>query len=145
MREIIELGAAVVALTRKEVKHVHLTVHPPNGNVTMVAPHTTRTDVARAYAITKLGVVLRSAYFLQRMKTKWGSSNPHRRNIRHNTELVKKPKDLLEYVVVHEIAHLLVHSHNARFIAILDRHWPQWHESRAELNALPLAGDSRPA
>lgn len=231
MQENIELGDVVVALTRKDVKHVHLTVHPPSGRVTLVAPHATRTEVARAYAITKLGwireqrvklnaqareaprqfvereshylwgrryllsvvevdekpqVVLShrrmtllvrpgssalkrsevihewhkaqlhavvpgligkwegkvgvrvAGYFLQRMRTKWGSCNPHKHHIRLNTELVKKPKDLLEYVVVHEMAHLLEPSHNERFVAVLDLHWPQWRESRAELNALPL-------
>lgn len=231
MQETIELGDVVVALMRKDVKHVHLTVHPPTGRVTLVAPHKTRTEVARAYAISKLGwirdqqvklkaqareaprqfvereshylwgrryllsiaevdekpavklshrrVMLQvrpgssaqkrakvmhewhktqlhavvpnlihkwggrldvdvSGYFLQRMKTKWGSCNPRSRSIRINTELVKKPKDLLEYVVVHELAHLIEPSHSERFVAILDRHWPQWRESRAELNALPL-------
>ena len=88
----------------------------------------------------KLGVNA-SGYFLQRMKTKWGSCNPAKRHIRLNTELVKKPKDLLEYVVVHEMAHLLEPRHSERFVAILDRHWPQWRESRAELNALPLASE----
>ena len=231
MSETIELGDVHIVLTRKAVKHVHLTVHPPTGRVTLVAPPSTRTEVARAYAITKLGWIrdqrrrlraqaretprqfvsreshylwgrryllavtevdekprvqlnprrltlqvrpgssvqkraevmhewhkaqlhaalpdlirkwerkLRvrvSGYFLQRMKTKWGSCNPHRQNIRLNTELAKKPKDLLEYVLVHEMAHLIEPSHNERFVAILDRHWPQWRESRAELNALPL-------
>ncbi|MBK7516218.1 MAG: M48 family metallopeptidase [Betaproteobacteria bacterium] len=231
MAETIELGDVVVALTRKDVKHVHLTVHPPTGRVTLVAPPGTRTEVARAYAITKLGWIRKqrtqlaaqareeqrqfvereshqvwgrrylmsiaeeddrpgvklghrrlnlrvrpgssaqkraevmhvwhktllhaavpgliskwegklgvrvSGYFLQCMKTKWGSCNPGKGHIRLNTELVKKPKDLLEYVVVHEIAHLLEPSHNERFVAILDRHWPQWRESRAELNELPL-------
>ena len=219
MAETIELGDVVVALTRKDVKHVHLTVHPPTGRVTLVAPPGTRTEVARAYAITKLGWIRKqrsqlaaqareeqrqfvereshqvwgrrylmsiseeddrpgvklghrrlnlrvrpgssaqkraevmhvwhktllhaavpgliskwegklgvrvSGYFLQCMKTKWGSCNPGKGHIRLNTELVKKPKDLLEYVVVHEIAHLLEPSHNERFVAILDRHWPQW-------------------
>jgi len=234
MQEIIELGDVHIALTRKEVKHVHLTVHPPTGRVTLVAPPTTRTEVARAYAITKLGWireqrrklqaqaretprkfvsreshyvwgrryllsvveadekplvkvtpnkltlrvrpgssaekrgevlhkwhksqlhevvpaligkwerklgVLVAGYYLQRMKTKWGSCNADKQNIRLNTELVKKPKDLLEYVVVHEMAHLLVPNHTERFVAILDRHWPQWRESRAELNALPLSSN----
>ena len=59
-----------------------------------------------------------------------------------NTELVKKPHDLLEYVVVHEVAHLLEASHSERFVTILDRHWPQWRESRAELNALPLGAEA---
>ena len=75
------------------------------------------------------------------MKTKWGSCNPAKRHIRLNTELVKKPKDLLEYVVVHEMVHLLEPTHNERFMAILDRYLPQWRESRAELNALPLGSE----
>ena len=92
---------------------------------------------------SKLGVRV-SGYFLQRMKTKWGSCNPRKHHIRLNTELVKKPKDLLEYVVVHEMVHLIEPSHNERFLAVLDRHWPQWRESRAELNALLLGCESWP-
>jgi len=80
-------------------------------------------------------------YFLQRMKTKWGSCNHLAGCIRLNTELVKKPKDLLEYVVVHEMAHLLAPTHDERFIAILDEHYPTWREARAELNELPLAAE----
>jgi predicted metal-dependent hydrolase len=82
-----------------------------------------------------------TGYFLQRMKTKWGSCNYGAGHIRLNTELVKKPKDLLEYVVVHEMAHLLEPTHNDRFIAILQDHYPAWREARAELNELPLAAD----
>jgi predicted metal-dependent hydrolase len=233
MTEEIRLGEVVIQLTRKAVKHAHLTVHPPVGRVTLVAPPRMRLEVARAYAISRLGwirqqqsalkgqaresprrfvtreshqlwgrrhllsvverdekpgVVLDhrrirltvrpgsdegkraqvmhdwhkallhaevknliqhwerklgvrvSAYFLQRMKTKWGSCNPKSRNIRLNTELVKKPKDLVEYVVVHEMLHLLVPNHDERFVALLDRHYPGWREAREELNALPLAG-----
>jgi hypothetical protein len=51
----------------------------------------------------------------------------------------KKPKDLVEYVVEHEMLHLLEPTHNERFVALLSRHWPQWQESRRELNALPLS------
>jgi predicted metal-dependent hydrolase len=89
----------------------------------------------------RLGVQV-SGYFLQRMKTKWGSCNHHAGHIRLNTELVKKPKDLVEYVVVHEMLHLLEPTHNDRFVSLLDQHWPQWRESRAELNALPLTSGS---
>ncbi|MBC7379259.1 MAG: M48 family metallopeptidase [Burkholderiaceae bacterium] len=231
MSEVFELGEITINLTRKSVKNVHLTVHPPEGRVTLVAPISTRTEVARAYVITKLGWIrlqqkaLReqaretqrlfvereshrlwgrrhlltvvevdakpsvkvdhrrimlsvrpgsdvgkraevmhewhkrllhavvpiliaaweprlgvkvSGYFLQRMKTKWGSCNHGVGNIRLNTELVKKPKDLVEYVVVHEMLHLLEPTHNDRFVALLDQHWPQWRDSRKELNALPL-------
>jgi predicted metal-dependent hydrolase len=235
MVETLRLGGVVIAVTRKSVKHVHLSVHPPNGRVTLVAPMDTRLEVARAYATAKLGWIreqqdrmraqpretprqfiereshdvwgrhylmsiverdgkpevtldhrrivlcvrpgssqakraevihewhktllhqevpalierwaprLRvkvNGYFLQRMKTKWGSCNRVAGNIRLNTELVKKPKDLLEYVVVHEMMHLIEPTHSERFIAILDEHYPTWREARAELNALPLAAET---
>jgi predicted metal-dependent hydrolase len=82
-----------------------------------------------------------SGYFLQRMKTKWGSCNHRRCHIRLNTELVKKPRDLLEYVIVHEMAHLLEPTHSDRFVAILDKNFPFWREARAELNELPLSAE----
>jgi predicted metal-dependent hydrolase len=235
MSETIQLGNLSIVVTRKNVKHVHLSVYPPNGRVTLVAPLLTRLDVARAYAISRLGwirqqqaklksqaretprkfiereshylwgrrrllsVAYRDAkpsvsldhkritltvrpgtgaqrraevihdwhksllheavppliqkwerklkvkvtgYFLQRMKTKWGSCNHRAGHIRLNTELVKKPKDLLEYVVVHELAHLLEPTHSERFAAILDKHWPTWREARTELNDLPLSAEA---
>lgn len=86
----------------------------------------------------KLGVHV-VAYFLQRMKTKWGSCNHEAGHIRLNTELVKKPKDLVEYVVVHEMVHLVEPTHSERFVSILTEHYPSWREDRAELNELPLA------
>lgn len=82
-----------------------------------------------------------AAYFLQRMKTRWGGCNHAARHIRLNTELVKKPKDLLEYVVVHEMAHLLAPTHSERFVALLNAHYPTWREARAELNELPLGAE----
>jgi predicted metal-dependent hydrolase len=235
MSETIQLGKLSIMVTRKNIKHVHLSVYPPDGRVTLVAPLLTRLDVARAYAISRLGwirqqqaklksqaretprkfiereshylwgrrrllsVAYRDAkpsvsldhkritltvrpgtgaqrraevihdwhksllheavppliqkwerklkvkvtgYFLQRMKTKWGSCNHRAGHIRLNTELVKKPKDLLEYVVVHELAHLLEPTHSERFAAILDKHWPTWREARTELNDLPLSAEA---
>ena len=56
---------------------------------------------------------------------------------------MKKPKDLLEYVIVHEMAHLLEPTHSDRFLGILDEHYPFWREARAELNELPLATHGR--
>jgi hypothetical protein len=88
----------------------------------------------------KLGLKV-SGYFLQRMKTKWGSCNHRMRNIRLNTELAKKPKDLLEYVVLHEMLHLVEPSHSERFVALLQYHCPTWREARDELNELPLAAE----
>lgn len=83
-----------------------------------------------------------AGYFLQRMKTKWGSCNHKAGHIRLNTELVKKPKDLLEYVIVHEMVHLIEPTHSDRFIAILTRYYPSWREASAELNELPLAAET---
>ncbi len=83
-----------------------------------------------------------ASYFLQRMKTKWGACNHGDRHIRLNTELVKKPKDLLEYVIVHEMTHLLEPTHSERFHELLDMHYPGWREARSELNELPLAAEA---
>jgi predicted metal-dependent hydrolase len=230
----IQLAEISISVKRKDIKNVHLSVHPPDGRVTLVAPSGTRLEVARAYAITKLSwireqkkklesqarepprqfiereshflwgrrhlmtIVYRetkpfvsvdhkrihltvrpgsdaikraevihewhksllhdvvpqfimkwernlkvkvTSYFLQRMKTKWGSCNHKAGHIRLNTELVKKPKDLLEYVIVHEMAHIKEPTHNERFIAILQEHYPTWYEARAELNELPLTAE----
>lgn len=231
MATTIHIGEIAIAMRRKDIKHVHLSVHPPSGRVTLVAPKGTRPEVVRAYAASKIGwirdqqVKLReqaretprqlvereshylwgrryllsvreeeakpsvhlshrtitlivhpdssdakraavmhawhksllhddvrelimkwepklgvtvAGYFLQRMKTKWGGCNPRARNIRLNTELVKKPKDLLEYVVVHEMLHLIEPTHSQRFLTLLSKHYPRWREARAELNELPL-------
>ena len=77
--------------------------------------------------------------FVQKMKTKWGSCNPVARNIRLNTDLAKKPPQCLEYIVAHELAHLLERRHNDRFTALMDAHVPQWRQYREMLNSLPLA------
>lgn len=89
----------------------------------------------------RLGVRV-AAYFLQRMKTKWGSCNHRARHIRLNTRLVARPKDLVEYVVLHEMLHLIEPSHNHRFLGLLTKHYPSWREAREELNALPLAAET---
>lgn len=235
MNETIQIGDVSILVSRKAVKNVHLSVHPPSGRVTLVAPDTTRLEVARAYAISKLGwireqqskfrdqareaprqfvkreshyvwgrryllgiafqdrkpsvtfdhrritLIVRPGsndqkraevmhewhksllhqvvpelirkwepklkvsverYFLQRMKTKWGSCNHPAGHIRLNTQLVRKPKDLLEYIIVHEMVHLIEPTHSERFLEILGKHYPTWREARAELNELPLAAES---
>ena len=235
MAETIQLGEIAIAVKRKDIKHVHLSVHPPSGRVTLVAPKGTRPEVVRAYAASKLGWIrdqqakLRgqaretprqfvereshslwgrryllsvreeeakpsvrlnhrsitltvrpsssrakraavmhewhksllhdavpelirrwepklgvevAGYFLQRMKTKWGGCNHRARNIRLNTELVKKPKDLLEYVVVHEMLHLIEPTHSEQFLTLMSKHYPTWREARAELNELPLGAET---
>jgi predicted metal-dependent hydrolase len=84
-----------------------------------------------------LGVNVKG-FFVQRMKTKWGSCSPTRGTIRLNTELAKKPRQCLEYIVVHEMLHLLEPTHNARFRTLLDRFMPRWTERRKTLNSLPV-------
>ncbi|MDK2013992.1 MULTISPECIES: M48 family metallopeptidase [unclassified Deinococcus] len=234
----VTIGDLHLTVIRKAVKNVHLSVHPPDGRVTLVAPVDTRLDVARAYAISKLRWIeqqqhalqaqvretprafitreshyvwgrryllrvqeadrkpsvtldhrhltltvrpgtspaqraqvihdwhkglLRAAaepmiaawedrlgvrvrkLFLQRMKTRWGSCSPQAGHIRLNTELVKKPKDLLEYVVIHELIHLIDPTHGERFLTLLNEHVPTWREARAELNELPLRSEEWPS
>lgn len=235
MTQTIQIGDIAIIVTRKDIKHVHLSVHPPLGRVSLVVPVGTRPEVSRAYAISKLRwireqreklkgqaretprqfiereshylwgrryllsvvekdakpcvrldhrkitlvvrpgstasqreVIMRNwqrsllhesvpklvrkwetrigvkvgGYFVQRMKTKWGSCNHRTGKIRLNTELVKKPRDLLEYVVVHEVLHLMEPTHSDRFIALLTKHYPSWREARAELNELPLRAEA---
>lgn len=76
--------------------------------------------------------------FVQRMKTRWGSCNPASRAIRLNTDLAKKPPECLEYIMAHEMAHLLEPTHNARFKSLMDMFMPQWQQLRDELNRLPV-------
>ena len=76
---------------------------------------------------------------IKRMRTKWGSCNPQAKRVWLNLELAKKPPHCLEYVVVHEMMHLLEKSHNATFQALMDEHMPQWRLYREELNRKPLA------
>jgi hypothetical protein len=76
-------------------------------------------------------------FSVRQMKTRWGSCTPGRRTLRFNLELVKRSPACLEYVVVHELVHLLEPSHNKRFRAFMDKFLPQWRECRAELNSTP--------
>jgi len=80
--------------------------------------------------------------FVQRMKTRWGSCNSLAGTIRLNTELAKKPRECLEYIVVHEMVHLLEPTHNAKFVALMDQFLPSWRAFRDELNRLPVRHES---
>ncbi len=84
----------------------------------------------------RLGVVVRGLY-VQQMKTKWGSCNPVARTLRLNTELAKKPRACLEYIVVHEMSHSLQPTYGASILALMDRLVPPWRETRTLLNSLP--------
>lgn len=79
-----------------------------------------------------------SAWGIKRMKTKWGSCNPISKRLWFNLELAKKPVQCLEYIVTHELAHLLERKHTHRFRALLDQHLPSWQQWRAVLSRMPL-------
>jgi predicted metal-dependent hydrolase len=85
-----------------------------------------------------MGVKVHRLY-VQRMKTKWGSCNPRARAVRLNTELAKKPKHCLEYILVHELVHFFEPHHGERFVNLMDKFMPQWRHLRNELNRQPLA------
>jgi predicted metal-dependent hydrolase len=79
---------------------------------------------------------------VKRMKTKWGTCNARAQRIWLNLELAKKPVQCLEYIIAHELVHLIERRHNGRFIAIMDEHLPQWRLHRTELNLSPLSHET---
>ncbi len=226
----LELGGVSVDVLRKDIKHLHLSVHPPTGRVRISAPERMNLDTIRVFAISKLGWIKRhqhtmreqeretpreflereshyvwgrrcmlklettsrssveldhhrlvirtkkeattnlrqtlldrwyrrqvqeavpallerwesrlevkaKRFFVQHMKTKWGSCNHRAGTIRLNTELAKKPPVCLEYLVVHELMHLIEPTHGPKFLELMDRFMPKWRHYRDELNRLPV-------
>ncbi len=78
-------------------------------------------------------------YGVRKMKTRWGTCNRDLKRIWINYELVKKPIDCLEYVVVHEMAHFLERLHNDRFVSLMNQYLPKWRSYRDELNRFPIS------
>jgi predicted metal-dependent hydrolase len=76
---------------------------------------------------------------VKKMRTKWGTCNPDAQRIWLNLELAKKPAECLEYIIVHEMAHLIERTHNDRFIALMNKYMPKWKFYRDELNRLPVS------
>ncbi len=79
---------------------------------------------------------------VKRMKTKWGSCNHHTKRVWLNSELAKKPLACLEYIIVHELVHLLVPNHGEQFVSLMDKNLPDWRQRRDLLNASPLANET---
>lgn len=227
----ITVGDVTVDVIKKDIKNVHLSVHPPSGRIRIAAPSHFNLDTIRVFAISKLKWIRKQQAKLQeqdretpreyiereshyvwgkryllkicerdlapsvelnhsrmvlnirprttkqarqnivegwyreqikreipglldkwepilgvkiskclvrRMKTKWGSCNVASRNILLNTDLAKKPSQCLEYILVHEMTHLLERTHNARFVAFMDGFVPKWRSYRQLLNQLPV-------
>ena len=226
----LELGGLAVEIVRKDIKNLHLNVHPPTGRVRISAPRRMSADTIRMFAISKLGwirqqqrkleaqeretlreyldreshyvwgrryllrvveeeaaptvrvegwrLTLRvrpgtdresretvmsawyrqlvraaaaplleawsaklgvevSGFVVRHMKTRWGTCNADARTIRLNTELAKKPRECLEYIVVHEMIHLRDPTHGPTFRALMDGAMPGWRGTREMLNRLP--------
>ncbi|MDD3483112.1 M48 family metallopeptidase [Azovibrio restrictus] len=231
MKATLDLGDFSAEVVRKAIKHVHLSVYPPDGRVRIAAPAGMELETIRLFAIAKLAWIKRqqrkilaqeretprefldreSHYvwgkryllkvvekeaapavelghnslllqvrpgcdaarrqeildawyreqirqavpallekwqpligvragkvFVQRMRTRWGSCNPAAGHIRLNTDLAKKPPECLEYIVVHELTHLLEPTHNARFASLMEGFLPHWRLVRDALNRLPV-------
>lgn len=234
MAAVLELGDIAVDVVLKDIKNVHLSVHPPTGRVRIAAPQRMNMDAIRLFAISKLGwikqqqrklheqeretpreylereshyvwgkryllsvvevdeppsvelkhnrMVLKTrpgtdeakrqeivegwyrgqvklatadlvaewepkigvkvdGFYVRRMKTRWGSCNSQARTIRLNTDLAKKPRACLEYIVVHEMIHILEPTHSERFQAFMNQFMPDWKHRRQVLNRLPVRHD----
>jgi predicted metal-dependent hydrolase len=126
----IQLGDIAVDVVKKDIKNVHLSVHPPTGRVRISAPLRMSIDTIRVFAVSKLEWV--------KKQQKWGSCNTRSGNIRLNSELAKKPRECLEYVLVHELVHFLEPTHNQRFVSLMDQFMPKWRFHRDELNRFPV-------
>lgn len=85
----------------------------------------------------QMGVTV-AEFGIKKMRTKWGTCNREAQRIWLNLELAKKPLEYLEYIIVHEMAHLLERHHNDRFIAYMNKFLPQWIHLKNELNRLPI-------
>ena len=108
----------------------------------MRAWHRTLLHAAAPPLVAKWEPLLRVAVAqvsVRHMTTRWGSCTPRSRRIRLSTELAKKPPACLEYVIVHEMVHLLEASHNRRFARLMDQFMPDWRLHRKELNRSPTA------
>lgn|SRR5690606_1649390 len=230
MTERIKIGEVEIDVTFKDIKNLHLSVHPPMGKVTISSPKMYSLEKVKIYAATKLGWIKKeqrkfqaqkresirlyknqeSHYFLgsryllkvigntrnkveiqgkyiviftknkidsallekqlysfyrkelrnrlqimvdiyskkmnlesppfkiRYMKTKWGACASHNQRVWFNIELAKKPLSCIEYIVVHELTHLIERNHNKRFILLLDQFMPTWRLHKKMLNELPL-------
>ena len=230
--EKLKLGNITIDVIKKDIKNMHLSVHPPTGRVRISAPRRLDMDTIRIFAISKLNWIKKhqtniknqqreaprdyinreSHYFrgkryllkiiehnappkvelkhstielyirpntnrnkrkeildewyrkhlkeatppliekwekqmgvkvnefgIKKMKTKWGTCNRHAKRIWLNLELAKKPPECLEYILVHEMVHLLERNHTDRFISLMNKFMPKWRFYRDELNRFPVS------
>ena len=232
---ILTINDVEIQVTKKNIKNIHLSIHPPNGEVRISAPKKMTDDTIRIFALSKiswikkhqskfenqeripeleyisgenhyyfgqlyiLNVIYQSSnrakveirnknyidlyvkegtnkekrrnvmkewyrkelkkaipsmiekwekvmgvtveeWGIKQMKTRWGTCNPKAKRVWLNLELVKKPYHCLEYIIVHEMAHLIERGHGDKFKAIMDKYYPDWRNVRKELNGLVIDG-----
>ena len=231
-RQQLKLGDIYIDVIFKDIKNIHLSVHPPSGRVRISSPKRIELDTLRVFAISKISwikkqqarmkeqerearrefITRESHYYLgkryllnviehnspskaeikhdkielyikpntppekrqkilnewyrerlkelippyiekwekmlkvkvevwviKRMKTRWGTCNTKDKRIWINLELAKKPKECIEYIIVHEMVHLLERHHNEKFIALMNNYLPNWKQLKQELNRFPLS------
>jgi predicted metal-dependent hydrolase len=228
--DTLHIGSVEIEVTFKEIKNLHLSVHPPAGRVTIASPDFYDLEKVKIYAATKLGWIKREQakirsqeregaklmitreshqflgkryllkvieanrpklvlrhntielytlpsatlvqkgntlynwykrelktiisnlvvayskqmnltdinFGIRKEKTKWGSCSIQKRMLWFNVELAKKPLGCIEYIVVHELIHLLERNHNRNFIILMDKFLPNWRIQKKILNELPL-------
>lgn len=228
--DTLQIGPIEIKVTFKEIKNLHLSVHPPYGRVTISSPDFYDIEKVKIYAATKLAWIKKEQakiksqlreepklmitqeshqffgkryllkvleakrpklilkhnslelfalpdatveqkkktlhnwykkeletllaklligyakemnisdfnFGVRKMKTKWGSCSIEKRMLWFNVELAKKPVECIEYIVVHELVHLLERNHNKNFIILMDKFLPNWRIQKKILNDLPL-------
>lgn len=149
LRVVASGGRPAVALTGG--RRMTLSIHPDSDRAaresTMFAWYRSQLRAVVPDLIAKWAPTLDvnpPKWRIRRMKTLWGSCNADAERIWLNLELAKKPPECLEYVIAHELAHLIVADHGDDFQKLLDAAIPQWRTYRQELNAAPLAEESWP-
>ena len=230
--ETLTVNNIKIDIVRKKIKNIHLSVHPPLGNVRVSAPEHTNKDMLRLFIVSKIGWIKQNRlkfenqervsrrefiskenhyllgkryllkvtegskkhnvkvtgkkyielqiplctdtekrrlimdkwyrkqlssilslfiekwekildvqvkeWYIKKMKTKWGSCNANDKRVWFNPELIKKSLPCIEYIVLHEMVHLIERNHNDRFVGHLNKHMPLWEKHRDELNNSPL-------
>ena len=152
------LGKRYLLSIQEEKGKQGISIHKSKGMILFVRPGSTaerrekiltewyRNELKKIVAAriekweTDLGVTVK-AFGVRKMKTRWGSCNPKAGRILINLEMIKKPEQCIDYIVLHEMAHLIEKRHNDRFREILTHHMPRWQTYRDELNEAPLGHD----
>lgn len=134
----------IVVLKNKKFIELHIKPDTPNAKRHEILTEWYRVQLKKQipYIIEKWEKILNvkvDDWQVKQMKTKWGSCNIEKKRIWLNLELAKKPEHCLEYIIVHEMVHLLERHHNDRFLYYIDTHLPNWRQLKTELNKLPVS------